>query len=123
MNLPPDKSPHLDPKALARRLEQLAKEEASVRWEDMPRSWWDDNAKGLSTEFGAWSSQISNLLRSHYQAPSPVFWAIANADRRVDDIFAEPRSSFERVKDLYLEAIRLALADLRENIPKAGESG
>ncbi len=103
----------MDPKWLEKRLKQLADEATSVVWEDMPKTWWDENAKSLSAEFGAWSSRTSSLLRGHFQEPSPVYWAIANADRRVDDIFAEPRSSFENVKELYLKAIRLALKDVR----------
>ena len=112
----------MDPKWLAKRVQELADEAASVSWEDMPKTWWDENAKSLSPEFGSWSSRASSLLRAHFREPSPVYWAIAEADRRMGDVFAEPRSSFERVKDLYLKALRLALKELRAKDPGAGDS-
>lgn len=113
MSLPPGKSRPVNPAWLAKRLEQLVDEADSVTWDDVPRSWWDGNAKDLGAEFGTWSSRISQLLRFHFQEPSPVYLAIAAADRRIEDVFAEPQSSFENVKELYLKALRLALEELR----------
>ena len=101
-----------------KRLEELADEADSVTWDDMPKTWWDKNAKGLSPQFGTWSSRISDLLRANFREPSETYWAIAEANRRMDDVFAEPQSSFERVKDLYLKALRSAIEELR-----AGEPG
>ena len=57
-----------------------------------------------------------------YSSPNLVH-AITEADRRLDDIFAEPRSSFERVKDLYLKALELAPQDSQSFGLASGVSG
>lgn len=119
--LPPGRVRSVSPKWLAKRLEQLAAEGPRLRFEDLPKD-QRRRAKDFSPEWSAWSSRVSGLLRAHFQEPSPVYWAIATADQRLDDIFAESASSFENVKDLYLEAIELALKTLRAKDSETGDS-
>ena len=120
-SLPPGRVRPVNRIWLAKRLEQLAADGPSLRYEDLPKN-LRGHPRDFSPEWSAWSSRVSGLLRAHFQEPSPVYWATATADQRLDDIFAEPQSSFENVKDLYLEAIELALKTLRAKALEAGDS-